>query len=133
MFAWTRSLLVHARHHSNDFDKRTKGESYISNELLCFWVHKVVFKAGFSWLETCLVSFALHYCSFMLHLHHISVYTGFFAEQNLSRLEFCLATQCKNTHCLLPLKFVKLLNQLVLSTVVLWIMLLVTVHGRKSK
>ena len=56
----------------------------------------------------------LHCCSFMLHLHHIiaiitsllsmqsnlthlfwSVYTGFFAEQNLSRLEFCLATQCK--------------------------------------
>ena len=34
-------------------------------------------KAGFSWLETCLVSFevsdanALHYCSVMLHLHHI--------------------------------------------------------------
>ena len=34
-------------------------------------------KAGFSWLETCLASFevsdanALHYCSFMLHLHHI--------------------------------------------------------------
>ena len=73
-------------------------------------------KAGFSWLETCLASFevsdanALHYCSFMLHLHHIiaiitnwlsevtynlfwRVYTGFFAEQNLSRLEFCLATQ----------------------------------------
>ena len=35
-------------------------------------------KAGFSWLETCLASFevsdanALHYCSFMLHLHHIT-------------------------------------------------------------
>ena len=34
-------------------------------------------KAGFSWLEACLASFevsdanALHYCSFMLHLHHI--------------------------------------------------------------
>ena len=34
-------------------------------------------KAGFSWPETCLASFdvsdanALHYCSFMLHLHHI--------------------------------------------------------------
>ena len=38
---------------------------------------QVVFKADFSWLETCLASFevsdanALHYCSFMLHLHHI--------------------------------------------------------------
>ena len=36
-----------------------------------------MFKAGFSWLETYLVSFevvdanALHCCSFMLHLHHI--------------------------------------------------------------
>ena len=36
-----------------------------------------MFKTGFSWLETYLVSFevsdanALHYCSFMLHLHHI--------------------------------------------------------------
>ena len=83
---------------------------------------QVIFKADFSWLETCLASFevsdanALHYCSFMLHLHQIiaiitsllskvtyntffwSVYTGFFAEQNLSRLEFCLATHCKNTH-----------------------------------
>ena len=38
---------------------------------------EVVSKADFSWLETCLVSFEvsdanlLHYCSFMLHLHHI--------------------------------------------------------------
>ena len=72
-----------------------------------------MFKSGFSWLETCLALFevsdanALHYFSFMRHLHHniaiISnllskvtyntcfwrVYTGFFAEQNLSRLEFC--------------------------------------------
>ena len=36
-----------------------------------------MFKARFSWLETCLASFevsdanALRYCSFMLHLHHI--------------------------------------------------------------
>ena len=36
-----------------------------------------MFKAGFSWLETCLASFevgdanALHYCSFMLQLHKI--------------------------------------------------------------
>ena len=34
-------------------------------------------KAVFSWIETCLASFevsdenALHYCSFVLHLHHI--------------------------------------------------------------
>ena len=34
-------------------------------------------KAGFSWIETCFASFevsdanAHHYCSFMLHLHHI--------------------------------------------------------------
>ena len=40
---------------------------------------QVVFKANFSWLETCLASFevsdanALHYCSFMLHLHHMIV------------------------------------------------------------
>ena len=72
-----------------------------------------MFKSGFSWLETCLASFevsdanALHYCSFMRQPHHIiaiisnllskvtynncfwRVYTGCFAEQNLSRLEFC--------------------------------------------
>ena len=36
-----------------------------------------MFKAGFSWLEICFVSFevsdtnALRYCSFTLHLHHI--------------------------------------------------------------
>ena len=36
-----------------------------------------MFKAGFSWLETCLASFevsdanTLRYCSFMLQLHHI--------------------------------------------------------------
>ena len=81
-----------------------------------------MFKAGFSWLETCLASFevsdanALRYCSFMLHQHHVIaiitnllskvIYDNFFgvitldllSGQNLSRLEFCLATQCKNTH-----------------------------------
>ena len=36
-----------------------------------------MFKAGFSWFETCLASFevsdvnALRYCSFMLYLHHV--------------------------------------------------------------
>ena len=42
MFAWNAQctspvLLVHAWHHSNNFDKRTKRECYISNEFLCFW------------------------------------------------------------------------------------------------
>ena len=64
----------------------------------------------------------------MLHLHHIiaiipsllskatyntffwSVYTGFFAEQNLSRLEFCLATQCKNTQYVPLLVSVRCVN-----------------------
>ena len=103
-----------------DFDKRTK-EIVIS--LMSFFVLalQVVFKAGFSLLETSLASFeisdanALRYCSFMLHQHHIIAiitnllskvtYNTFFgvftldcfAEQNLSRLEFCLASQCKNT------------------------------------
>ena len=86
-------------------------------------------KAGFSWLETCLAPFevsdanVLHYFSFMLHLHHIiaiitnllskvtcntffGVFTHFFfAEQNLSGLEFCLAKQCKNTHYLIAVLF----------------------------
>ena len=42
-----------------------------------FLVRKSFSRQVFFWLETCLVSFevsdanALHYCSFMLHLHHI--------------------------------------------------------------
>ena len=60
---------------------------------------------------------ALRYCSFMIHLHDtIAIITSllskvtyntfleclhwFFAEQNVNPLEFCLATQYKNTHCL---------------------------------
>ena len=46
-----------------------------------------MFKAGFSSLETCLVSFevsdanALRYCSFMLHLHHIiAIITNLLSE-----------------------------------------------------
>ena len=40
MFAWTPNLFMHVRHHSNDFDKQTKGECYFFNEFLSFWVHK---------------------------------------------------------------------------------------------
>ena len=69
-------------------------------------------QAGFSWLETCLASFevsdanALHYCSFMLHLHHIkiAIITNLLSKVTyntsfgvLSRLEVCFVTQCKNT------------------------------------
>ena len=97
----------------------TSGQRDSVISLISFLVFASVnlLKAGFSWVETCLASFevsvanAPHYRSFMLKVYYIIAYNynfakqsnlntflefilEFFAEQNLSRLEFCIATQC---------------------------------------